>query len=289
MQFIILTVAAMLLGADFAVKKLYQSEFGTSIRVSLIFNVFLGLFTAVMFFVANGFKTDLTLFSIIMAAISALLVISYNVIGFKILESSRRVAIYTIYLMTGGMILPYIYGLLFMNEPFSIMRTIGLFIMVFGVIISNGTTNRKQKSSKILLLCIAVFVLNGGVSIVSKVHQAQATYECISASGFVGLSGMFKAVFAGIILCFVKGNKENFRPTGRVLIITAASALLGGVSYLLQLISAATLPATVMYPFTTGGSIIFSALADLIIFKEELSPRLVQSIALCFVGTLFFI
>ena len=65
--------------------------------------------------------------------------------------------------------------------------------------------------------------------------------------------------------------------------------MIGKECYFLQLIGAANLPASVLYPMVTGGSIIFSAIAGVIIFKEQLSRRQIISITLCFIGTLLFL
>ncbi|MBQ4559467.1 MAG: EamA family transporter [Tyzzerella sp.] len=71
--------------------------------------------------------------------------------------------------------------------------------------------------------------------------------------------------------------------------IILCSAVVSGVSYMLQLIGAVNLPATVLYPIVSGGSIIFSTIAGMICFKER--PNLYQKIGvvLCFVGTCLFL
>ena len=50
-------------------------------------------------------------------------------------------------------------------------------------------------------------------------------------------------------------------------------AATGGGSYLLQLIGAEHLPATVLYPMVTGGTIIFTAVAGRVFFKEKISKK----------------
>ena len=53
-----LTGAAMLLGADFALNKIYQKVNGTPPKAAFFFNSLLGLITVVIFFCINGFKLD---------------------------------------------------------------------------------------------------------------------------------------------------------------------------------------------------------------------------------------
>ena len=66
-------------------------------------------------------------------------------------------------------------------------------------------------------------------------------------------------------------------------------AVANGISYMLQLIGAVDLPATVLYPFMTGGTVVFTSLAGVLFFKDKLSKKLVASIPLCFIGTLLFL
>ena len=67
------------------------------------------------------------------------------------------------------------------------------------------------------------------------------------------------------------------------------SALLGGGSYLCQLVAAAALPATVVYPIVTGGSILLTVAAGWIFFRERVSGKMWIGIGLCVVGTGLFI
>ena len=84
-----------------------------------------------------------------------------------------------------------------------------------------------------------------------------------------------------------KGGRSIIFP--RLLPILLGSAVASGASYLLQLIGAKTLPATVLYPIITGGSVIFTALAGFVAFHERPSKKQLAGIALCFVGTCLFL
>lgn len=289
MYYLMLTVSAMLLGADFALNKIYQRIYGTAPKTVFLFNSLLGLITTGIFFAVNGFHLNFSLYSFIMAGLMSLLVMCYNMIGFRLLKSGTM-AMYTLFLMTGGMVLPYIWGLLFLNEPFSVLRTAALMIILSGVVLSNFSGERANL--KQIGMCAAVFILNGCVSIISKMHQSQTIYESVNAVEFIILGGIFKFLLAGILFLVLK-NKDNSESVSislkKAVIIIASSSMIGGVSYMLQLLGAKSLPATVLYPFITGGSIVFAALAGVIVFKEKLSARLIISVILCFAGTLMFL
>ena len=74
-----------------------------------------------------------------------------------------------------------------------------------------------------------------------------------------------------------------------VLGVSACAACAGGFSYLLQLFGAELLPATVLYPAITGGSILCSALADKLFFKTRLTPLQWFGLLLAVAGTCLFL
>lgn len=288
MQYAMLVMAALLLAVDFSLNKIYQKMKGTSPAAGFGFNSILGLFTAITFFIINGFKADFSIYSFMMAALVNGLVIFYNIIGFKVLKSGTM-AMYTLFLMSGGMTIPYIFGLIFLDEPFSYIRTFALILILAGIVMSNiGTMKVNYKQ---IAMCVAVFILNGFVSVFSKLHQIEPNFHTVSTSEFVLVGGIFKFVFAGIIYLFCKKTAEETNKSSGLLtlFIIIASAVVGGVSYLMQLWGAMSLPASVLYPFITGGSIVASTLCGVIFFKDKLSKNLVISIFLCFIGTILFL
>ncbi len=285
MNYLMVIVSTVLLAIDFSILKRYQSSEGTGPAAGLRFNALNGLFTAVIFFGLSGFKFQFSWFSLIMGGLMALLCIVYSILGLQVLKSGNM-AIYSIFLMSGGMILPYIFGIFFLNEDFTLLRLVGLMIILAAVIISNQ--GKVNLSGKIIMLCSIIFILNGFVSIVSKCHQVTTDFPAVDSTAFVMYTGIARFVISSIGLLFC--GRQSFRFNKKAAIaLTPLTAIISGVSYLLQLIGAKNLPATVLYPLITGGSIIFSALAGKLFFKEKISVTQIISVSLCFVGTLLFL
>lgn len=289
MDYLILTLGSLLLAVDFSFNKLFQGIYGAKPKSAFLFNMLAGGFAAVIFFIINGCRFNVTPFSLLMAGFASLLAMSYNIIGFKLLKSGTM-AMYTLFLMTGGMTLPYIWGLLFLDEPFKPLRMVGLAVIIGGVVLSNFTNERFNL--KQLLMCIAVFVINGFVSITSKMHQVNTSFKTVNTTEFVVLQGFCKLLIAGIIYLVLRSREERSEngPTlKKAVIIAFCSALFSGMFSLLQLTVAQRCPASVLYPFNTGLTIIMSSLAGVIVFKERLSKKSVLGIALCFIGTVMFL
>ena len=292
-NYLLITLAALMLAFTFSLQNKYQKIAGGSQKAAMIYNLCLSIVTAIVFFVINGFKLEFTLYSVIMASAMAILGLIYTVLGFKILKLGGM-TLYTLFLMTGGMTVPYVYGLAFLEEPFSVLRTIGLILIAIAVILSNS--GNSKKSVKLILLCVAVFFLNGFVSVVSKLHQIESVYETVSSESFVIIVNITKIIMSALLL-FMRKEKDTDDEvpvrdilSNKVLIaIILLAAIIDGVSFLFQLNGAKALPASVMYPFVTGGTIIFSAILGYVIFKEKPTKKLLFSVGICFVGTLLFL
>lgn len=279
-----------MLAANFILQKKYQKTAGTSIKAGLLYNALTGSFSAIMFLIINRFEIKLTGFSVLMAAIFATVVMLYIFIGFKIMEKGNM-SLYTLFLMSGGMTVPYIFGVLFLNEELTLLRTLGLVAIIAAIAISNSGEGKPDK--KQLMLCLAVFILNGVSSVTSKVHQISPASEIVTSPDFAFIVMMFKAIICSVVL-LVSGkrmttNKAEKLPIKPIILIVLLAAVSDGLTYMLQLIGATTLPATVLYPFVTGGSVILTSFAGVFVFKEKLSARQLAGIAICFVGTLLFL
>lgn len=298
MDYILVGIATLLLAFEFACSKKYQINEGTDISSGLKFNALSGILTVIVFFALSGFRFEFSLFSLIMAFAMATCAAVYSIIGFRVLKMGNM-SVYSMFLMSGGMLLPYIFGLAFLGETINPFRIVGIIVILVAVILSNF--GKMSFKPSLLLLCLCVFLLNGCVSIISKCHQANdqleiiRDFEAVSSTAFVMYSGLGKFVLSSVALLFCKKpknavpKKKTFFASRLSFLIILGAAAIGGVSYMLQLIGAKTLPATVLYPMVTGGSIIFSSLSGLIFFKEKLSVFQIISVTLAFAGTLLFL
>lgn len=288
--YLLIVLATVMLAVNFGLVKLYQSRAGVSNSAVFLFIGVPGILEAIIFFVINKFTFEFTPFSAIMAILMALAVFMCTVTGFHILKNGK-IALYTLFLMTGGMVVPYIWGLAFLGEQFSLLRAAGLFLIIFAVVISN--TGSEKPTLKQILLCIALFMFNGCTSVISKTHQIEVARPIVSTTSFVILVGIAKFIFCtcGFLFSTSKGTtsiKELF-PWKKIFLIFPASAIFDGSAYMLQLIGATHLPATVLYPFITGLTIVFTAVMGMVCYHEKPSLRVWIGIVMCLMGTCLFL
>jgi len=286
-NYIMLSLSAILLAANFSVTYLYQKTEGVSAKAGFKFTALVGLATALIFGAINGFDIEVSRFSVLLSALSAALCMLYTIIGFRIMKK-QGIALYTLFLMTGGMVVPYVWGVFFLEEPFLLSRTTGLVLITIAVILSKW--NSENGSLKEILLCVIVFFLNGFVSVTSKLHSIENVIPTVNETSFVTLSYFFSFVISGVCCLLSKKNPEKEKTNMKLMLpLIVISAIFGGISYFMQLTAAKSVPATVLYPFVTGGSIIFAAVAERVIYKEKIKKNVLVGICVCFVGTLLFV
>lgn len=286
--YVLIFLAAIGYAVNFALTKVYQLNQGNEPKTGIVFNLLVGIVGFLIYFAICGFKIEITVFSLIIAVLSALFVGIYTIIGFKIM-SMGSMAVYTVFLMLGGMILPYFYGIIFLGESVTLTKVIALLLMIAAIILQNDIGNNKQKMV-FYLFCILVFILNGLTSIVSKMHQIDLEFKTISENEFLVLKNFIRALMFGAMLPFFKnGNGEILSIKPKMHFVIVLSGVVNSTAYLLQLICASHLPATMQFPVTTGGTIIFTALFGLVLFGERLNKRQVAGLIICLAATVLFV
>ena len=308
-------LSAFMISCMLLVQKAYQRNFGESVKAGFRFNATIGAIAVVLFFIIGGCKFEFEPFSLVMAFTNSTSVLLYTVLGFKLMNMGQ-VAEYSLFLMSGGMTVPYIFGLLFLGEAenFKWLSLVGIVLILAGCVLSAGGGKTDKRA---IPLCIGVFLLNSMTSVSSKIHSIAgaetvgnsplcrfaAEFDSVSDVSFVMWNGVSKVIFCSLALLVVtllakkKGEvapqPAKTKPVSKTVltfaIITFVASAIDGVAYFLQLVVAKNVPATLQYPLITGGSIVFTALLGFIFLREKPSKRTVISIAMCMVGICMFI
>ena len=306
--------AVVLLALQFSTNKAYGVRCGDGARASLVFATAAGFASALVTYViavtvGGGFR--FTWFSLFTGALMASLSCAYTLIGFKIMALGDM-SVFMMFLMLGGMMLPYLFGVTVLGEfrdaePWRIaMRVAGLVLLTLSMIFPVLARRKSGKGGGRLfvVLCLAVFLLNGVASIVSKTHQINLfAKDVVNAPSYACLGNFMNGVISAVclaVLC-LRGKRTKDDPgeggaavrektaVGAIVLIIAANALCNGISYTLQLLSASNLPASVLYPMVTGGSVVLSAVAGRIFFGEKPDRVTLAGLILSFAATFFFL
>lgn len=284
-------LAVALLAIGFIVQKVYQKGSKSSNESSIMFSIISAFCSVIVLILLNGFAFDFTWYSAINSVLRSLCGLLYTILGFQIMREGK-VAFYMLFLMSGGMLVPAVWGWLFLGEPVKPLHVIGVVVIVASIVLSNSGTSRP--TTKTILKCIAVFVLNGFVSVFSKLHQVNTAYTAVGTTEYAMLGTLASLLMSMALLsALVVKNKTygelrtHFRL--RTLVLVPIYSAIGTVSSLLQLDGAKNLPASVLYPMITGGTIVLTGLFALLFFGEKLTRRGWIGIVLCLGGTCLFL
>jgi len=257
MYYCLLIIAAMLFSLQFFCQQKYEEQCGTGLKEALAFSLYKGLAVIVMMLILGGFKLQFTWFSFWLSgfyAMTYILMIYFSLKAFSV----TNLSVYSVFTMLGGMMLPFLAGVLFYNEGISAFKIICCLLVVVAVLFT-GQDGKSEK--KAIIYYMLVFVLNGMIAVLSMVHQNSALAHTDSTS-FMFYSGIFTVIICSIWL-FTKGYKVPLLK-GQRLLYSAGDGVLNGVGDLLLLISVAHLPGSVQYPFVTGGVMVFSTIISVI-------------------------
>lgn len=298
-DYILLFLAVVLFTAQFAFTRLYEGRVKQTTAGALVLLIVIGLYGALQYLVIGGFRVTITPISLMWAAMLALVMIPYYVVGIQVL-SLGSLAVYSMFMMLGGMLVPFFYGILFLGETVSWGKAVGTVLLtVFIVLQALGQRKEPEKKATgwkkylFFALCMVIFFVNGMTGVIAKAHQisAGATDEV----SFTVLSCSLTALLSALLLPvgLLKNRKEIvYAIKGifhwKTLVFMICIGAAGYTGNFLHLIAAGNIPATVQFPLVSGGVIVLSALVSAFGFREKLSAREWLSVAGAFASTVLF-
>ena len=301
LYYVYLSIAALLVAGQFTVNKLYQKYIARNYFYVLLLPLLTGLCAFFLFFAINGFKLKTNGFVVSVTFFNALVNSLYFILGIFAVKYGS-VAIYSMFAMFGGMLIPYFYGVLFLKEQITFFTGIGTAILILAIILNTLAVkeNVKTERFKFGFLCVAVLILNGLSSVLGKIHQINE--NAVPVNDFIIWISIFTVADCLIVLFvyslyFNYKNKNEYYKVERANLKTIFSTgcvglfhgLFYGLGLMLQLFVAKHLPASVHYPFITGGSVVFGTLIAFALFKEKPTVINLFSLILLMCGTILFV
>ena len=173
-----------------------------------------------------------------------------------------------------GLAIPTLYGVFFLHEELAPTGIIGLIALCASLVLVNWSRGNQEKlSSKWLILALIGFAGNGCCSLMQKLHQ---TVYPGQYAGDLLISGMLLVTLFSLLI-FLKAAQKDRKPDGK-LPVSGLSMRLGvpsgifnalvnfGMVYL-----SARLPAALLYPTVSAGSIALSFVVMRFVYREKLS------------------
>ena len=314
MYYAMLIGASFLFGSQFMVTKAFEKNYGKTVRASLSFSLLYSLFAGVIFFiiklVSSGTVFNLNPFSLCMAFGLSLVNILSSAIGIKTLALGD-IAVYSLFLMLGGMIVPFFAGIVFLKESISVCNLIGVAILIiahclpvfFGIKTKNAGEaqtdgDTKKKTSVFLyVLCVFLFILNGLSSTLSKFKSVRGGAALGAEFTFYTYGIQFVISLAAFALTTASGKSDKtqneekqpvilFRPVA--IGCGAAFGAVNGTAFLMSSVAAEHVVAVAQYPLITGATILFSSLLAFLFYREKPTALQLVQIVISLAATILF-
>jgi len=179
-------------------------------------------------------------------------------------------------LLSYSIILPALYGILVLHEPFRWTTGVGLLLLVVSLYLFNKKKENLKITKKWLIFVSLLFLSNGICATLMKVHQYHFPGEYTTE--FQGTSFLIVALLNALILLFMGKKRAG---AGKAFSKGSWLAALFGIcsvgANLLTMILAAKIPAAILYPVVSGGGIVSAYVIGRFIYKEKMSA--IQNVA----------
>lgn len=276
----LLTASTVMFGFMFFFKDMFRKNYGSGLKATLVMSVGGGIFGLIALLLIKGFVFEFTIFAFVMAVIHSIDGLCFSFCSLKAL-GKINLSLYSLFSMLGGMALPFLSGILFHGEPFTLGK-IACFVVITVALL---LTVEKGENKSGTLYYIGVFVFNGMSGVIAKVYQA-LPFEKVSSAGYSILKGIVGILLALLILACIRGEKKKLNL--QCVAAMAGSGVLNHVANWLLLIALLNLPASAQYPFVTGGTMIVSTVISLFSDKKP-SKKEIAAVILAFIGVLMLI
>jgi len=277
MHYMIVLVAVVLFGIQFLCDSRYSEVGGHGLTAIMFFMLGGSIVNLPIMLALNGFRLEFTPFTLLMATIAVLNGMACSICSLKSL-ARINLSLYSIFSMLGGMLLPFVFGIFFYDEPFTIGKALCFILITVSLVF----TFKKGEDKGGWIYYMGIFVFNGLSGVISKIYTS-AAFPKATEAGYSILSSLVAIVIAGVILLLF-GKKKDL-PAPRAYGFILGSGGLNKVANYLLLLSLAQLPASVQYPMVTGGVMIVSTVIALFTHKKP-GKRELFSVLFAFAGIL---
>ncbi len=301
-----LVLCCVFFALQFVFTKLYERGAKPGLAGSLWSQIVTSLAALLFLAVQTGFSFTVRPASLFYAFLFAFFTI-INVTFTLLAMGCGDISAVGIWCLAGGMILPYLYGILFRSESSGVLRTIGMLLILVSMIPALAKKKEKGERSdrwRFFWYCAVVFLSNGFILVAMRMHQDLP--DPVPESSFMFETAVVRLILSLVLIAVIavwqrsKGEKNvlaglfwevgKTRPmTGRAIALLALfSALIALANTLGNLFSLRCMiggmEATVQFPLQNEVVIVLTTLFGLAFFREKIGWGKILSLILSAAG-----
>lgn len=175
-----------------------------------------------------------------------------------------------------SLLLPAIYGLVFLQEPVSVGWLFGVALLAISLFLINGGGKGEKLTGRWAFWVLMGFLGNGLCSIVQKMQQ-EACEGAYKNEFMIAALAMVTVTMATLTLA---KERASFSVCARAGWLSGLlCGLMNGLVNLLVMVLGGRMPVALSFPLISAGGILLTALASVLLYRERLSPRQLAAVA----------
>lgn len=271
MEYVLIVLSTILFGGQFISLNAYQDQNKKSFRSILFFCILFALTGAFIFLCFSKFMIGFSLYTLLLSLAAAVIQMVLQFAGIKAL-SMGRVEIYSLFNVAGGMSVAYIFGITYFLEEIKIVHIIGLLLILLCLLVPVIFDRKNEQKSRLVfwIICVVVFLANGFFGTINKIHIVSMKGLSINEYMFYMYSWIFVISLISFVIFSIK-NTQQVRPLFNIkgIIFAVLYGLLNGFGMLMQYMYADVIPASILFPLSNAGTIIFSLIIGCIAYRKK--------------------
>lgn len=267
--------------------KYFQKGYMGGIKSAAVYNLVNAIYGTICFWIMGGLRLDYNTKTLIFSVIYAASVV-INHISVIYTMARVSVAVSAITYTAGTMLIPAIFGVLFLNEPISVKVILSLIIMLIAVIVPYLKNPEKKLSFGDIIIC-GIYFINCGILIIIAKLYAICDGVCSSTS-FYCLTNIVIAVASFIaVIAYCSITHESFFKSMQIFNLRShinilSRNVLADIGAVITIIILTVMDVSLYTVIVSSLSLICSSLVSRFYFKERFTASNTISVLLAIVA-----
>lgn len=273
MNYICIVLIILLYSFQTLFCKLFTDRYpGKQELSSPVFCIIEAAFITLATYAFNGFQFYVSPLTLLFGILNGLILFGYNTALIKA-GTLGSYAFLNVCLLYGAILVPSAYGIIFLKEGITLLKIIGIIMMLIACAFMNlDEIKLKDSSLKYYLFCILLFIFNGSYCTIIKMqtiyHNEEKQSMIMITFALMGITALVNLVYTE-----KKHTLQAFKLNKKclpflILCLISATLAISLLMYILPLIDTA-----ILYTVQNGGVLILSALYSIFLFKEKISAK----------------